>query len=239
MYKQREGQMPSATRRTFISLLGAAGAAALFGLAGCSETGQTSSAQEAGQDADAGSTASSDAPSADSTSQEAVSESADASGKVLVAYFTGTGNTQAVAQELAGYLGADLFEAVPEDAYEAEDLNFNDRSSRVCQEYAGTMSQDIPLVQNAPDGFEAYETVLVGYPIWWGGAAWPIRRFISENDFAGKTVIPFCTSLSSGLGQSAQRLEELDSAGSWQDGRRFAEHPDLAEVDSWADSLGI
>lgn len=167
----------------------------------------------------------------------------DATGKVLVAYFSGTGHTRAVAQTVADELGADLFEIVPEQPYTSDDLNYSDSGSRVSREHDDEALQDISLAQVAPDGFADYDAVLLGYPIWWGGAAWPVRHFVSDNDFAGKHVVTFCISASSGMGDSSQYLASLAEPVDWQDGHRFATSPAEDDVRAWArsvrDSLGL
>ena len=82
-----------------------------------------------------------------------------------------------------------------------------------------------------------YDTVLIGYPIWWGIAAWPVDTFVKANDFNGKTVIPFCTSTSSGLGQSGELLEEEANGGNWLEGHRFRENPSDSDISNFIDSL--
>ena len=90
-----------------------------------------------------------------------------------------------------------------------------------------------------PDAFDMYSTVYVGYPIWWGEAAWPLRTFVANNDFTGKTVVPFCTSASSGFGRSGELLAELAGAGEWMEGTRFSGGAPTADVTAWVDGLGI
>lgn len=160
-----------------------------------------------------------------------------ASGNVLVAYYSAQGHTAAVAQTIADELGADLFEVTPTEPYSDDDLNWTDDNSRVTQEHENESLRDVELEQVTPDGWEDYDTVLVGYPIWWGIAAWPIEGFITGNDWGGKTVIPFCTSASSGLGQSGELLAESAGAGDWQEGQRFSQNADEDEVRSWAADL--
>ena len=106
-------------------------------------------------------------------------------------------------------------------------------------EHDDPSQRDVELVQETPDGFDAYTTVFIGYPIWWGGAAWPVDRFVTGNDFAGKTVYPFCTSASSGLGTSAQDLAELCGTGEWREGERFPSSASAEEVEEWVDGLGL
>ena len=227
----RETNARDMTRRGFLRAIGAGsilGAATL--LAACGST----SSEDSGADA-----SSSDASSSDSTADSTEGTAASGDHKVLVAYFSATGNTRAVAETLASTLGADIFEIVPTEPYTDDDLNFNEEDSRVSREHEDESLRDVPLAQSAPENFADYDTVLLGYPIWWAIAAWPTNHFVSDNDLSGKTIIPFCTSQSSGLGRSAENLQELDGAGTWQEGQRFAQHPDDSEVQSWAASLGL
>lgn len=80
---------------------------------------------------------------------------------------------------------------------------------------------------------------LFGYPIWWGIAAWPVDSFVETNDFAGKTVIPFCTSASSGFGESGELLEEKAGGGDWQEGIRFSSGVSEEDVRNWVSGLGL
>ena len=121
-------------------------------------------------------------------------------GKTLVVYFSAQGHTEEVANKIANNLGADIFELEPVDAYSSDDLDWTDSNSRVSQEHDDESLRNIELVSTSVENWEDYDTVLIGYPIWWGIAAWPVDTFVKANDFTGKTVIPFCTSSSSGLG---------------------------------------
>lgn len=164
-----------------------------------------------------------------------VSTSAAGSGNVLVAYFSATGNTEAVAEIIADTLDADTFEIVPQDPYTDDDLNYGDDESRVSQEHEDESLQDIALETTTPDNWDSYDTVFIGYPIWWGSYAWPVTHFVTDNDFTGKTVIPFCTSASSGIGDSASDLAALSDTGDWQEGQRFRSSPDESDVEEWAE----
>ena len=159
--------------------------------------------------------------------------------RVLVAYFSGSGNTEAVAQTIADTLDADLFEITPVDPYTDAALNWTVSSSRVNREHEDEALRDIELVSDTVENWEEYDTVFIGYPIWWGIAAWPVNGFVGANDFTGKTVIPFCTSASSGLGQSGELLEEMAGTGNWLEGRRFSERPSQSDVQSWIDGLEL
>ncbi len=157
----------------------------------------------------------------------------------LVVYFSATGNTEAVAGYIADTLGADTFEITPAEPYTADDLNWNDPESRVVYEYENPDARDVALVTDTPENWEDYDTVFIGYPIWWGVAAWPVSSFVETNDFTGKTVIPFCTSSSSGLGDSGTLLEELAGTGEWLDGQRFRSSASETEVADWVTGLGF
>ena len=159
--------------------------------------------------------------------------------RVLVAYFSATGNTEAVAGYIAQATGGDLFEITPADPYTVDDLNWTDENSRVVYEYENPDERDTELASDTPDGWEDYDVIFLGYPIWWYDAAWPVDGFVEANDFTGKTVIPFCTSSSSGLGESGSRLAELADAGDWLEGQRFPSSASQADVEAWVDGLGL
>ncbi len=160
-------------------------------------------------------------------------------GKTLVVYFSATGSTKTVANYIADAAGADLFELEPVEPYTDDDLNYNDSNSRVSREHDNESLRDVELVKVTPDNWDSYDTILIGYPTWWGGAAWPVDNFVKENDFSGKTVIPFCTSASSGMGQSGSQLAQMAGTGDWQDGQRFSSGASEEEVQDWVKSLGL
>lgn len=166
---------------------------------------------------------------------DGVTETED--GKILVVYYSATNNTKAVAETIAETLGADLFEIVPTEIYTDDDLNWTNSSSRVSKEHDDTSLRNVGLTADNAENWDEYDTVFIGYPIWWGVAAWPVDTFIKANDFTGKTVIPFCTSASSGLGQSGKLLADLAGTGDWQDGQRFRSGASDADVSKWADSV--
>lgn len=158
-------------------------------------------------------------------------------GKTLVVYYSATGSTKKVAEEVSKNLNADLFEIVPEDIYTREDLDWTNESSRVSKEHDDESLRDVKLKNTKVENWESYDTVLIGYPIWWGGAAWPIDTFVKENNFNNKTVIPFCTSASSSLGQSGERLEGKANGGNWLEGYRFSSGVSNSDIKTWTDSL--
>ncbi|SDC56568.1 flavodoxin [Parafannyhessea umbonata] len=216
------------SRRSFIA--GTFATIAGLGLSACASGGSTSGS--------GGSTsAASSSSTGGSSSGSVVSNSG--SHNVLVAYFSATGNTRRVGQRIARDLGADTFEITPAQPYSNDDLNFNNSSSRVVREYQDQSQRDIPLSVTTPDNWADYDVVFVGYPIWWTNYAWPIAHFASDNDFTGKTVYPFCTSMSSGLGNSGRDLANLAGTGDWQDGQRFGENASNDDVDNWVSSLGL
>ena len=163
----------------------------------------------------------------------------DENGKVLVAYFSGSGNTERVAQTLAEALNADVFEITPTQPYTSDDLDYTVSTSRVNREHENESLRDVALTQTTPANWEDYDTVLIGYPIWWAIAAWPVNTFVKGNDFTGKTVIPFATSTSSGMGQSGELLEQMAGTGTWQAGHRFASRAAATDIYEWAESLGL
>ncbi len=169
--------------------------------------------------------------------EENNSENTENGGKTLVVYFSASGNTEAVAQKIAENLGADIFEITPVDEYTSADLDWTDDNSRVTREHEDESLRNVELESTTVDNWEDYDTVLIGYPIWWGIAAWPVDTFVKANDFNGKTVIPFCTSSSSGLGQSGDLLEEEANGGNWQEGQRFRENPSDSDIKEFTDSL--
>lgn len=220
----------------------------VFGLlAGCSSN--TNDSQDAGADntvveEDQNSTAGSsdDADAAQTEAQSGTADSTDVpsgSGNVLVVYYSATGNTEEVANYIADAAGGDLFELEPTEPYTDDDLNWTDDNSRVSQEYANESLRDVELVSTEVENWDSYDTVFIGYPIWWGIAAWPVDTFVEANDFTGKTVIPFCTSSSSGIGDSGNLLADLAGTGEWQDGERFRSGADEADVQEWVNGLGL
>lgn len=160
-----------------------------------------------------------------------------AGGKTLVVYFSGSGNTKRVAEDIAAATGGTLFELVPVTPYTSADLSWTTAGSRVNREHDDESLRDIPLVTTTPENFDEYDTVFIGYPIWWGIAAWPVNNFVKNNDFAGKTVIPFATSASSGMGQSGTLLAEMAGTGNWQEGHRFSSGASKSTVEEWVNGL--
>ena len=160
-------------------------------------------------------------------------------GKILVEYYSATGSTKAVAETIAETTGADLFEITPKDPYSDDDLDWTNDDSRVSKEHVDESLRNVELTSTTPENWDSYDTVLIGYPIWWGIAAWPVDHFVTDNDFSGKTVIPFCTSASSGIGDSGNLLEKMGGTGDWQEGQRFSSGASASDVNAWVESLGL
>lgn len=175
----------------------------------------------------------------DTTSPEnETPEEADDSGKkILIAYFSATNNTENIANLLNEILDADLYEIVPETPYTSDDLNYNDSSSRSSQEMNDPDAR--PAISGSLDNMEQYDVIFLGYPIWWGQAPKIISTFLESYDLSGKTIVPFCTSGSSGIGSSATNLHSLASAATWMDGQRFSGSASRSTVETWVNGLGL
>lgn len=170
---------------------------------------------------------------------ESEPETQPETGKTLVVYYSASGNTARVAKDIAEAAGADLFEIVPTEVYTSEDLNWTNPDSRVSREHDDESLRDVPLTTTEVPNWDSYDTVFIGYPIWWGIAAWPVDTFVKNNDFTGKTVIPFATSSSSGMGQSGSLLADMAGTGEWQEGQRFSSGVSSDDVQSWVNGLGL
>lgn len=162
----------------------------------------------------------------------------DAEAKTLVAYYSASGTTDRIAQFIAEELNADLFVITPVDEYTDADLDWMDSSSRVVTEH-NNLNRHTELVTVTPENFDSYDNVFIGYPIWWQEAAWVVNDFVTENDFTGKNVIPFCTSMSSPLGESGTKLAEMAGTGNWLEGMRFTSHSSQKQVQEWVSSLEL
>ena len=179
-------------------------------------------------------------PESSSTApEESEPETQPETGKTLVVYYSASGNTERVAKDIAEAAGADLFEIIPTEVYTSEDLNWTNPDSRVSREHDDESLRDVPLTTTEVPDWDSYDTVFIGYPIWWGIAAWPVDTFVKNNDFTGKTVIPFATSSSSGMGQSGSLLADMAGTGEWQEGQRFSSGVSSDDVQSWVNGLGL
>ena len=213
----------------------AVGLMMVLSLTACSSGSPSSSSTP---DSSAPESQSQSTPSSELASETA-QESETGDGNTLVVYYSATGNTEAAANYIADITGGDLFELEPADPYTGEDLNYSNQDSRVVYEYNNPDERNVELVADTVDNWGSYDTVFIGYPIWWGIAAWPVDGFVEANDFTGKTVIPFCTSASSGLGESGELLAEMAGTGNWLEGRRFTSRVSEADVQEWIDGLNL
>ena len=168
---------------------------------------------------------------------DAGSASEAARGKSIVVYFSASGNTRAAAEKIAELTGSDLMEIVPEEKYTEADLNWHDGESRTSVEKDDESIR--PAIKPDTKNLADYDTVFLGYPIWWGTAPKVLWNFVEKHDFTGKTVLPFCTSHSSPEGESGKTLERLSgSKGTWKDAKRFVEHPSDSDISSWVKETG-
>ena len=157
--------------------------------------------------------------------------------KILVAYFSAGGETARLAKTIAEVTGGDLFEIVPEQRYTSADLNWNDKHSRSSVEMNDESSR--PAIAGKVADMARYDTVLVGFPIWWYQAPRIIEAFLESYDFSGKTVIPFATSGGSGMGKTAEILKASCPGAAMDNGRRLSSRESAASVRKWVESLKI
>lgn len=156
---------------------------------------------------------------------------------ILVAYFSATGTTAQLAKNIASQIGADLFEIKPQQPYSSQDLNWQDKNSRSSLETKDTKSR--PAISNEITNLSQYNTIFVGFPIWWYEQPRIIQTFLESYDFSGKTLIPFATSGSSGYGDTDQNLHAACSSNThWKPGKRFA-GSGKTEIDNWIKTLGL
>ncbi|MBQ7478024.1 MAG: NAD(P)H-dependent oxidoreductase [Selenomonadaceae bacterium] len=159
-------------------------------------------------------------------------------GKILVAYFSATGNTKALAEKTAKALGADLYEIRPEESYTSHDLDYNDESTRATVEQKDDKARPALADKNA--NISGYETIVLAYPIWWGQAPRIMDTFVESYDFTGKKITAICTSGGSDIGSSADYLKELAKGkAEWKQGRLFSAQASAGEIKEWFDGLGF
>lgn len=197
------------------------------------------SVSESGNDSENNSGLSNQVPGNNGEPDNSSSDTDKTEKKILVVYYSATGSTEKAANIIASAADADIFELTPVNEYSSEDLRWTDQNSRVVREHDDPSQRDVELVKNSVDNWNEYDTVFIGYPIWWGIAAWPVDGFIKSNDFTGKTVIPFCTSASSGLGNSGKLLADTAGTGNWLEGQRFSSGVSEQTVKDWVESLNL
>lgn len=175
--------------------------------------------------------------SPDSTPLDIPVQDEASDGKILIAYFSCTGTTRSLAQWVCEILEADLYQIEPQIPYTTEDLNYRDNDSRANKEQADSASR--PAILGRVDDMASYDTVFVGYPIWHGQAPRIISTFLESYDFSGKTLVPFCTSQSSGIGSSDSNLHALAPRANWLEGRRFSAQTSKDEMAKWINELTL
>ncbi len=158
-------------------------------------------------------------------------------GKVLVAYFSNTSNTENIAKHLETILDADLYRITPEVPYTSADLNYHDSGCRANREQSDDSAR--PAISGTLPNLADYDTVFIGYPIWHGQAPKILYTFLESGDFSGKTIVPFCTSGSSGIGSSATNLRVSASGADWLDGQRFGGSASRDTVEAWVNGLNL
>ena len=159
----------------------------------------------------------------------------DGGSKVLVAYFSCTGSTEKIANHIADILGVAAYRITPETPYTSADLNYSDSSTRATREQNDASAR--PAISGSVENMADYDVVFLGYPIWWGQAPRIMCTFVESCDLAGKTMIPFCTSGSSGIGSSGKNLERLTSGATWLDGKRFGGSVSETDLQARIDGL--
>lgn len=179
---------------------------------------------------------------AEETAEDAASEAsaeeaaaAEEPSEVLVAYFSATGTTKGVAERIAAVTGGDLYEILAAEPYSDADLNYNDSSSRSTKEQNDKSAR--PEIGSEDISLDGYTTVYLGFPIWWGEEPRILDTFVEKYSFEGITVIPFCTSGSSGIGRSGPNMEALADSGTWLEGKRFGGNVSEADLQSWIEGL--
>lgn len=159
------------------------------------------------------------------------------SNKSLVVYFSCTNTTKGVAEKIADIVGGDIYRIVPETPYTSADLDYNIASSRANLEQNDPSSR--PVINGKVENIEDYDIVFIGYPIWWGKAPQIIYTFLESYDLSGKTVVPFCTSGSSGLGTSDKDLHSSAPKAQWKAGRKFDARSSKKDIESWLRSQSV
>ena len=201
-------------------ILGLLSLSLILGLTACG-SGSSNSASDSG-------TGGSDFKSVTSDTS---SSSGDPADSVAVVYFSATGNTRQVAQKLADSLNAELFDIQPEEPYTQEDLDYSNDNCRANQEMNDDSAR--PAIQQTLNSLSGYDTIYLGYPIWWGTAPRIINTFLESYDLTGKTLYLFCTSGSSGIEQSLSDLHTLYPDLNIADGQRFSSDASDEEMESW------
>ena len=171
----------------------------------------------------------------EATAEQAENTDGQTGKDTLVVFFSATGNTKSIAEKIAAIEDADIYEIKAAQEYTSDDLDWNDSECRAQKEQDDSSAR--PEIGSDPVSLEGYTTVYIGYPIWFGEEPRIMDTFVEAYDFDGITMIPFCTSGSSGIGNSGQNLAENAGSGNWLDGERFDAGASEEEIQSWIDGL--
>ncbi len=173
----------------------------------------------------------------ESATSEAAETTSSNEADSLVVYFSATGNTEAVAWLLAETQGADLQEIVPAEPYTEDDLNYNDDLSRANSEQNDANSR--PAIAGSMENVEQYDIVYVGFPIWWGNMPKILYTFFDTYDLTGKTIVPFCTSGSSGIEEAVRVIADMEPDATITEGLRTDTSQMATDVPAWLESIGL
>lgn len=209
----------------------------LLSLAACGSKANNAETQtQPTQNATAAETKAADAQQSETTANSAdtATDASAIGSKTLVVYFSATGTTKGVAQNIANATGADTYEILAAQTYTEADLNWNDKSSRTTTEQNDKSVR--PEIGSEKISLDGYSTIYIGYPIWWGEEPRIMDTFVESYDFTGKTMIPFCTSGGSGIGSSGKNLEQNAGTGKWLEGERLSADSDIS---AWIKGLNL
>ena len=173
----------------------------------------------------------------DADAVSGATEKAEKGGKVLVAWFSCTGTTEKIAGYIADELGAAAYRITPETPYTSADLNYSDSSTRATREQNDPAAR--PAISGSVENMDDFDVIFLGYPIWWGQAPKILYTFVESYDLSGKTIVPFCTSGSSGIGSSAANLSTSAPDAAWLAGSRFSGSATRDTVAGWINGLGL
>ncbi len=170
------------------------------------------------------------------TVQPAITTPTDSDSKALIVYFSATGNTRRAAEPLADLTGADIFEIVPQEPYTSADLDYGDRSSRSSVEMNDASSR--PAIANSLTNLSEYDTIYIGYPIWWSDMPRILYTFFDTYDLSGKTIAPFCTSGGSGISNTVNTIRRLESGAAVTAGLSLRSSNQETSLKSWLEEIG-
>lgn len=209
----------------------------ILAFAGCSANNTQGKSEETKAEETTKAAISTAAPEASEAADATAAENNDTAdgGKTLVVYFSATGTTKGVAEQIAGVTGAEIYEIAAAQPYSDDDLNYNDSNSRSTKEQNDKTAR--PEIGSEKINLDGYDRIFIGFPIWWGEEPRILDTFVESYDFSGKTMIPFCTSASSGIGSSGDNLKTNAGSGEWLEGRRFSADVSQAEIEEWVNTL--